>query len=254
MSNSALSSKRLISPNRNSPRNHKIDTITIHCTAGKMSIEQLCNFFSSSAVGASCNYAIGDDGRIATVVDESDRSWCSSNSDNDNRAVTIECSSEAITPYAINAKVMDSLIKLCADICKRNGIDELRWKADKNLIGQVSKQNMTVHRWFAAKACPGDYIYTRLGQIAAETNKILKGGEDLTREETIRLFDELYRNKNPPTVVYNTIDDIPSYWREEIKELIDKGIINGIGTGLGLTYSETKAAVIVYRGLKKLGL
>lgn len=251
MSNSPLSIRRLISPNKNGPRNHKIDTITIHCTAGRMSVDQLCNFFSSSAVGASCNYAIGDDGKIATIVDESDRSWCSSNSSNDNRAITIECSSDATHPYAINSKVMDSLVKLCADICIRNGIPELRWKADKTLIGLVDRQNITVHRWFAAKACPGDYIYSRLGQIAADANKIIKGGEDLTKEEARQLFDEWYRNKNP---TYDKLEDVPSYWRDDIKALMDKGIVKGTGSGLGLTKSEAKAAVIVYRGLKKAGL
>ena len=63
-----------------------------------------------------------------------------------------------------------SLIKLLVDVCKRNGIKALLWKGDKTLIGQVDKQNMTVHRWFANKACPGDYIYARLGQIAKEVN------------------------------------------------------------------------------------
>lgn len=108
-------------------------------------------------------------------VEEKDRSWCSSNSANDNRAITIECASDTKHPYAINDKVYRSLIALCADICKRNGIKELKWKGDKALIGQVSKQNMTVHRWFANKACPGDYIYTRLGKIAAEVNEKLNG-------------------------------------------------------------------------------
>ena len=65
---------------------------------------------------------------------------------------------------------MAALIELCADICRRNGIKQLLWKGDKNLVGQVSKQNMTVHRWFAAKACPGDYIYQRLGDIATKVN------------------------------------------------------------------------------------
>ena len=51
-----------------------------------------------------------------------------------------------------------SLIALLVDICRRNGIKRLLWKGDKSLIGQVDKQNMTVHRWFAAKACPGDWL------------------------------------------------------------------------------------------------
>lgn len=182
MSNSPLVSYTLISPNKNSPRNHKIDTITIHCVVGQLTAEGICACFTSPSVGASCNYGIGTDGRIALCVDEGDRSWCSSSSSNDNRAVTIECASDKTHPYAINDAVYKSLIKLCADICKRNGIKELKWKADKSLIGQVDKQNMTVHRWFANKACPGDYIYNRLGQIADEVNALL--GVKTTNKKT----------------------------------------------------------------------
>ena len=180
MSNSSLVSYTKISPNRTSPRNHKIDTITIHCYVGQASVESMAGWLCNSAAQASANYGIGYDGRIALFVDEADRSWCSSNRDNDMRAVTIECACEAAHPYAINEKVYNSLIRLCADICQRNGIKKLLWKADKSLIGQVDKQNMTVHRWFANKACPGDYIYNRLGTIAAEVNDII-GASQLYR-------------------------------------------------------------------------
>lgn len=159
-----------ISQNKNVPRNHKIDTITIHCVVDQLSVEQLGNIFSARSKQASANYGIGSDGRIGMYVEEKDRSWCSSNSSNDNRAITIECASDTRHPYAINDKVYDSLINLCADICERNHIKELKWKGDKSLIGQVDKQNMTVHRWFTNKACPGDYIYNRLGKIASEVN------------------------------------------------------------------------------------
>lgn len=175
MSNSPLVSYTKISPCKTSPRNHKIDTITIHCVVGQCDVEALGTRFSQASVKASSNYGIGADGRIGMYVEEKDRSWCSSNSANDNRAITIECASDTKHPYAINDKVYKSLIQLCADICKRNNIQELKWKADKSLIGQPDKQNMTVHRWFAAKSCPGDYIYERLGQIASEVNAILKG-------------------------------------------------------------------------------
>lgn len=173
MSNSSLVSFTKISPNKNSPRNHSIDTITIHCYVGQVSVESAANWFSQSTAECSCNYVIGTDGRIVLIVDEKDRSWCSSSPSNDNRAITIECASDSTHPYAINDKVYSSLIKLCADICRRNDIKELKWRADKSLIGQVDKQNMTVHRWFANKACPGDYIYNRLGKIAEEVNEIL---------------------------------------------------------------------------------
>lgn len=160
-----------ISPFRNSPRNHAIDTITIHCVVGQMSAEGLCSLFQTS--GASCNWAIGFDGRVAEIVPEGDRSWCSSSPENDHRAVTIECASDGFYPYAINANVWKTLIDLCADICQRHNIKELKWMGDKGLIGQINIQNMTVHRWFANKSCPGDYIYNRLGQIAKEVNQKL---------------------------------------------------------------------------------
>lgn len=180
MSNSSLVSYTRISPNKNSPRNHAIDTITIHCYVGQASVESAGEWFSRSSTQASCNYMIGSDGRIGLIVDERDRSWCSSNAANDHRAVTIECASDSTHPYAINSKVYVSLINLVEDICRRNGIPELRWKGDKTLIGQIDKQNMTVHRWFKNKACPGNYIYSRLGQIAAEVNARLGSGSSTT--------------------------------------------------------------------------
>ncbi len=194
MSNSPLVSYTKISPNRNSPRNHKIDTITIHCVVGQCSVETLGNVFAPTSREASCNYGIGVDGRIGMYCEEKDRSWCSSSGSNDNRAITIECASDTTHPYAINDKVYKALIDLLADICKRNGIEELKWKADKSLIGQPDKQNMTVHRWFADKSCPGDYIYNRLGQIASEVNDKLNGGSS-TKGILYRVQTGAFSNK-----------------------------------------------------------
>ena len=170
MSNSSLISMRKISPNRNSPRNHAIDTITIHCYVGQASIESMASWLCNPQAKASANYGIGSDGRIICMVDEADRSWCSSNAANDNRAITIECASDVSDPFRVNDKVYVSLIALCTDICKRNGIKELKWKADPSLVGQPDKQNMTAHRWFANKACPGDYLYSHFADIANKVN------------------------------------------------------------------------------------
>lgn len=170
MSNSPLVKYTKISPNRTSPRNHVIDTITIHCVVGQCSVETLGNIFEPTSRQASCNYGIGADGRIGMYCEEKDRSWCSSSSSNDNRAITIEVASDTTHPYAVNDKAYKALIELVADICKRNNIKELKWKGEQSLIGQVDKQNMTVHRWFASKSCPGDYLYNLHGQIAKEVN------------------------------------------------------------------------------------
>lgn len=192
MSNSKLISYTKISPNKTSPRNHKIDTITIHCMAGNLSVESCGNLFSFTSSGASSNYGIGTDGRIGLYVDEKDRSWCSSNKANDNRAVTIEVANDggANTGWHVSDKAMASLIELITDICKRNDIKELKWKADKKLIGQIDKQNMTVHRWFKAKACPGDYLYNKHSYIAEQVNNKL-GVNDIANTSTET--KELYR-------------------------------------------------------------
>lgn len=168
--NSPLVSYTKISPNRTPNRNHAIDTITIHCVVGQCSVETLGQVFAPTSRQASSNYGIGTDGRVGMYVEEKDRSWCSSSASNDNRAVTIEVASDMTHPYKVNDKAYAALIELVADICKRNGIKELKWKADKSLIGKVDQQNMTVHRWFANKSCPGDYLYNLHGDIAKKVN------------------------------------------------------------------------------------
>lgn len=171
---SPLASFSLLSPNRNSPRNHEIDTITIHCVVGQLSAKRICEVFKPTGRQASCNYAIGFDGEIALCVHERDRSWCSSSSSNDHRAITIEVASDTTHPYAVTDEAFNALVELCYDICKRNGIKKLLWQGDRKLVGQVDKQNMTVHRWFANKACPGDWLYSRHGLIARLVNEKLE--------------------------------------------------------------------------------
>ena len=139
MSNSSLISYTKISPNRTIPRNHIIDTITIHCVVGQLSVETMGNMFAKSSYEASCNYCIGYDGRIGLIVEEKDRSWCTSSRTNDHRAITIEVASDLQHPYAVNDKAYTSLINLITDICQRNNIKELKWQGNPNLIGQVDK-------------------------------------------------------------------------------------------------------------------
>ena len=175
MSNSPLVSYTKISPNKSSPRNHKIDTVTIHCVVGQCSVETLGNVFAPTSRQASSNYGIGYDGRIGMYVEEKDRSWCSSNAANDNRAITIEVASDTKEPYAVNAKAYAALVDLLVDICKRNGIKELVWSTNKaDRVNHKNGCNMTVHRDYANKSCPGTYLYERHAQIASEVNKRLE--------------------------------------------------------------------------------
>lgn len=182
--NSPLVTYTKITKNKTTNRNHAIDTITIHCIVGQWTAKQGCDYFAGTDRQASCNYVVGKDGSIGLCVDEKDRSWCSSSSSNDNRAVTIECASDTKAPYAVTDAAYNALIKLVADICKRNGIKKLLWQNNKALIGQVDKQNMTVHCWFANKACPGQYLLERHTDIANKVNAILGASATTTPTTT----------------------------------------------------------------------
>ena len=174
MSNSSLVTYKKISPNKTSPRNHKIDTISIHCMVAQWTAKQACDYFSHSNVQASCNYAVGKDGSIGLCVEEKDRSWCTSSRENDNRAITIEVASDMKHPYKVTDAAYKALIKLLVDICKRNGIKKLVWSTNKsNRVNHKNGCNMTVHRDYANKACPGKYLYDLHGQIAKEVNNQL---------------------------------------------------------------------------------
>lgn len=175
--NSKLVSYTKISPNRNINRNHKIDTVSIHCVVGQCSVETLGSIFASRDKEASSNYGIGYDGRIGMYVEEKDHSWCTSSASNDNRAITIEVASDTYHPYRVNDVAYKSLIKLLVDICKRNGIKRLVWSTNKSeRMNHLNGCNMTVHRDYANKSCPGDYLYNLHGQIAKEVNAQLGSG------------------------------------------------------------------------------
>lgn len=201
MSNSSLISYTKLSPNHSGKRTKKIDTITIHCMAGQLSVESCGALFAKSSRQASSNYGIGPDGRIALYVDEGNRSWCTSSNANDQRAVTIEVASDATHPYAVKDKAYDALLDLVTDICKRNGIKKLIWSTSKNdRVNHLNGCNMTAHRDYAAKACPGDWLYNRHGEIAAEVNRRLgatgsstpaTGGSTGTAAADINVGDEV---------------------------------------------------------------
>lgn len=188
MSNSSLVTHTNLSPNHSGARTHSIDRITPHCVVGQLSAEKICSCFASSSRQASCNYGIGADGKISLCVEEKNRAWCSSNRDNDERAVTIECASDKSEPYTMNATVYSSLIDLCVDVCKRNGKKKLLWLGDKDktLAYEPKSDEMvlTVHRWFANKSCPGDWLYERLGDLAARVTNKLGGKTTTTKKRT----------------------------------------------------------------------
>lgn len=159
---------------RNSKTWDAPDTITIHCYVAQVTAKQGCDYFAGIERVASCNYVVGTDGSIGISVPENQRSACTSDTNNDARAVTIEVASDRTHPYAVTSAAYDALINLIADICHRNNIKKLNWsEAKTDRVNHLNGCNMTVHRDYANKSCPGDYLYERHGDIAAAVNALL---------------------------------------------------------------------------------
>lgn len=178
MSNSKLVSYTKLSPNCNKPRNHKIDTITIHHMAGNLSVEDCGEIFARPGRQASANYGVGTDGRVALYVDEANRAWTSSSPANDNRAVTIEVANDGGAPdWHVSDKALEATVALCVDICRRNGIARLNYTGDKS-------GNLTMHKWFAATACPGPYLGSKFPYIAQEVNRRLNASQTAQNKPT----------------------------------------------------------------------
>lgn len=236
MGNSKLISCTVHSPNNSGTRCYKLTRITPHCMVGQMTARACGDLFAKSSREASSNYGIGKDGEIGLYVDESKRSWCTSSADNDNRAITIECASDLKSPYAMNSKVWQSLINLCVDICQRYGKDTLLWLGDKTTtLKYQPKDNelvLTAHRWFAAKSCPGDWLYKRLGKLAdAVTDKLQESEKPVQKAE----------EENPNTEAASLINNEEDTREAQIwKFLANKGLNHYAIAGLmGNLYAES---------------
>lgn len=257
MSNSKLVSVTKLSPCHSGLRTHTIDRITPHCVVGQLSAESICNCFTSLSREASCNYGIGTDGRVALVVEEKNRSWCSSSNANDQRAVTIECASGLEEPYTMNRKVYKSLVKLCVDICKRNNKTKLLWFNDKakalNYRPKSNEMVLTVHRWFDNKSCPGNWLYNRLGKLAKTVTKKLQKNEKVKLQGNAGLYKYSFKDpigdssaklkvlKKGTTV--RIIEDDGTGW-VKVKALLTTGWIATSHLGNSCTHSNYKTITV----------
>ena len=195
MSNSRLVNVTKLSPNCSKPRNHKIDRLTPHHTAGVLSVESALDWFSKTSTRASCNYVVGNDGRIGLCVEEKNRAWTSSSGANDNRAITFEvCNSATGGNWPVSDKAFNALVNLCTDICRRYGKKKLLWISDKNTALAYEPKDdemlLTMHKWFANTNCPGPYLGSKFPELAGRvTANLNQEDEDMTQEQFNKMAD-----------------------------------------------------------------
>lgn len=193
-SNSPLVSYTNLTKNKTTNRNQPITRITPHCFVGQVSAKRGCDYFAETSRQASCNYVIGYDGQIGLSVEEKDRSWCSSSSANDHRAITFEIASDTVHPYKITDAALNACIELCIDICKRYNKKKLVWIENQSqaLAYKVKDDELliTIHKWFVAKECPGAFIISKLPYIVETVNNELNGVENTMTEAELKSFIE----------------------------------------------------------------
>ena len=241
-----------LSPNCNAPRNNSIRKITIHHMAGNLSVEQCGNIFADRNRQASSNYGIGSDGRVGLYVDEANRSWCSSNGDNDHQAVTIEVANDVIGGnWHVSDVALAKLIDLCVDICERNHIDRLVFTGN-------ASGNLTLHKYFASTACPGPYLESKMPYIAEEVNRrlnikdnkpgtsayIVKEGDTLSAiariyNTTYQVLAEYNGISNPDLIYPGQVINIPQTNSNKLKIGDTVRIIN---TGNGSSNGDSNIA------------
>lgn len=254
--NSPLTNYKKLSPKYTAGRKYALTRITPHCVVGQWTCENIAREFYATGRSASCNYGIGYDGRVALIVEEKNRAWTSNSSDNDNRAITIEVASDAYHPYAVKQAAWDKLVELCVDVCKRYGKKKLLWLGSKKkTLAYKPKSDemvLSAHRWFAAKACPGDFLYTREWLLATTVTERLnyKEEDDEVTEADWKKVQSMIDSSIAKAIAGKNLP--ASEWAaEEILKAVEAGITDG-SRPQGLAKREEVAAMIV-RATKKEG-
>lgn len=275
--------------NQTKPRRGKIQYIIPHCYVGQVTAKRGVDGFLPNGRGASAHYVVGKDGDIGCNVDEKNRAWTTGGDKTcmgwtggniDHYGVTIEVACDTVHPYWITDAAYNALVRLMADIAKRNGLGKLTWQANPNLVGHPEQQNVIVHRWFASKACPGDYIFTHLGDICARANAINYPAAAPAPQEEEEMdqnkFNQMLANALPQTKFNDMFavamanyrhtlqDNDSSAWSQEARDwAVSKGIFQGSTENLGTgepnymwedLLTREQAAALIYRFAQDNGL
>ena len=219
---------KLLKNGHYNPRNREIAGITIHHNAGVASVPNLLNYAYNTDRQMSFNYCVNDDD-IGLSVEEKNRAWTSSNAANDHRCVTIEvCNSSTGGNWPISDKSMATVIKLCADICKRNGIKKLFYDGTTN-------GTLTRHEMFASTNCPGPYIKNHTDYICSEVNKLI-GAESSSGDKE--------PEKPVATDKYEVVCTVKGYYTSA-NAIARKDAVRNVEPGTYYVYNKVSGAVNV---------
>lgn len=246
MSNSSLATEKYMAHSNNysvGRSGRKIEKVTVHHMAGVLTAKQCGSIFQNGNRQASSNYGIGKNGEIALFVDEANTSYADANWDSNCKSVTIECSNNKTGgDWLVSDKVLSSLIKLIADIFKRNGIKKA-----------IKGETITWHSMYSATTCPGNYLRSKMDYICDEVNKKLNNATDTSDkkedkkhiidvdgkwgEDTTRKAQEVfgttvdgivtdqykcYENENPGLIAFEWLDNPSDYGSELIRAIQKK--------------------------------
>lgn len=235
MTHSKLATYVSHSPNHSGKRNHKVDTLTPHYMDGNLSVETCAQLFKPTSRSASSNYGIGSDGRIGVYVEEENRAWTSGSSANDNRAITFECAN--LAGGRLTDACWKSLVKLCADICKRYGYKGVYYCGSANYSKLPSGYMLlTMHKWFQDTDCPGPWLSKQFSRLAKEVNACM-GTKTSTAPKSFKMF----KGEQTLTIHGSTVDvhTVPSTKSGKVVAHYTRGqkvIVDGMGISDGYVW------------------
>lgn len=179
MRSSPLVTEYIPSPatNHYGKRTSPIKRIIVHHMAAVWTARRCALSFTDEKRRASATYCIGNDGEIVQCLDEDTAPATTDSYKVDNESITIEVSNSKMgDDWPVSDAALVSLIKLCVDVARRNNLGKLT-------VGK----NLCYHSMYAATACPGPYLISKMSYIEYSVNKEngyfdgTLAGNDITR-------------------------------------------------------------------------
>lgn len=146
-------------------RSDSIHGIVVH-HAASTSFDSIGQVFSQPGRQGSAHYGICED-KVDQYVREEFTAWHCGDWLGNSCTIGIEVTNNVGAPYwTISEGSFNTLAKLCADIAKRHGLGKLKFEPDGVY------PTLSAHRDWSPTYCPGDYLYSRMSELAEKANKI----------------------------------------------------------------------------------